>query len=185
MIYQSFSGDADGCEGRFTMRGGSLTAREGPLFRVTNAKGIISLSGVKLSVASGVLVCANAGRWGLSGANGGRAVLMAEAQMLVGKLICDEFSDAEVTLTNGSFLNGSVHGASLTLDATSTWSVTAESTVKALSIPDNRVNPVVARIVGNGHNIYYDATPTANAWLRGKIYALANGGFLMPRECRP
>lgn len=182
MLYQSFSGDADGREGRFAMRRGSFTAIEGPLFRVTNAKGIISLSGVKLSAASGVLVCANTGRWGLSGANGGHAVLNVERQTLVGNLVCDEFSAIEATLANGSVLNGGIHGASLTLDATSTWSLTEDSVVAALSVPENRTSPVVAHIIGNGHNIHYDAKLAANMWLDGKIYALSNGGFLLPSK---
>ena len=43
MIYQSFSGDAEGSEGTFTMTGGSLVyTANGPLFYVTNSTGIIN-----------------------------------------------------------------------------------------------------------------------------------------------
>ena len=51
MIYQSFSGDAEGQEGAFSMDGGSLSAAQGPLFFVNNTRGIIHLQNVKLSAA--------------------------------------------------------------------------------------------------------------------------------------
>jgi hypothetical protein len=71
MIYQSFSGDAEGQEGTFSMDGGSLSAAQGPLFFVNNTRGMIHLKDVKVSTASGVLVNAAASRWGRSGSNGG------------------------------------------------------------------------------------------------------------------
>jgi hypothetical protein len=65
LIYQSFSGDAEGLRGTFTMNNGSFTAKEGPLFFVTNTTAIINLTGVELTVTSGTLVKATAtDRWG-------------------------------------------------------------------------------------------------------------------------
>jgi hypothetical protein len=58
MIYQSFSGDAQGSDGIFTMTGGSLayTDDNAPLFYVTNTTGNITLKGVQVNAASGILV---------------------------------------------------------------------------------------------------------------------------------
>lgn len=178
MLYQSFSGDAEGRNGRFTMRGGSLTAAAGPVFRVTNAKGFISLTGVKLSAASGVLVCANGGRWGESGANGGRALLTAEAQVMDGDLVCDSISAVEASLTRGSVLTGKVGGASLSLDASSKWVVTGDSRVQTLAEEKGSV----ANIVGNGRVVTYNAALAANAWLKGRTLPLAGGGRLEPAK---
>ena len=75
MLYQSFSGDAQGSKRTFTQTGGSLTALTGPLFFVTNASGTVNLSGAKLSAASGILLKAGAASWGTTGSNGGTATL--------------------------------------------------------------------------------------------------------------
>ena len=80
MIHQSFSGDAEGREGTFNMDDGSLSAAQGPLFFVNNAKGIIHLRNVKLSAASGVLVNAAASSWGRIGSNGGHVELTGESK---------------------------------------------------------------------------------------------------------
>lgn len=48
MIYQSFSGDADAGNSRFTMNGGSLTNKQGHLFHVTNTNAVITLNSVNL-----------------------------------------------------------------------------------------------------------------------------------------
>jgi len=57
MLYQSFSGDAGIGTSIMTMTGGSLTAAEGPMFRVTNTAAVVELRGdAKLNAASGVLV---------------------------------------------------------------------------------------------------------------------------------
>ena len=76
------------------MDGGSLSAAQGPLFFVTNTRGIIHLQNVKLSAASGVLVNAAASRWGRSGSNGGHVELTAENQKLAGDITVDKVSSA-------------------------------------------------------------------------------------------
>ena len=80
MIFQSFSGDAQGSKGTFTMTGGtlSITGANSPLFYVNNSTGIITLKGVTVSETSGVLVKAAAGKWGTAGSNGGTVILTAD-----------------------------------------------------------------------------------------------------------
>jgi hypothetical protein len=181
MIYQSFSGDTEGRRGTFTMKGGSLTAEAGPLFYVTNTTGVILLQGVKLSAASGKLVEAGVGQWGTQGSNGGTAVLTADEQTLEGSLVCDESSSIAATLQHHSTLTGAVEGASLRLDETSVWNVTADSTVSILSDSAGLSGSQITNIVGNGHDVRYDASLSGNQWLRGKTYGLSKGGRLLPR----
>jgi uncharacterized protein (TIGR03437 family) len=182
MIYQSMSGDASGTRGVFTMTGGSLayTPAARPLFYVTDSTGVITLKSVAATANSGVLLKAASGDWGTAGANGGTAILTADAQALTGNMAADSSSSLTVTLKNGSSLTGSINaektakGADLTLDSTSTWSLTAGSYLSTLTAAS------VANIAGNGYNAYYDAALSGNAWLGGKTYSLTNGGSLLP-----
>ncbi|MBI5294791.1 MAG: hypothetical protein HY869_04900 [Chloroflexi bacterium] len=186
MIYQSFSGDAEGTNGVFTMTGGSLayTDPNGPLFYITNSTGNITLKGVTITAASGTLLQAAANeRWGASGANGGTAVLSADAQTLNGNLEADSLSTISATLQNGSTLTGAVNAensaksVTLTLDASSTWNVTADSYVTSLS-GTGISGTTVTNIVGNGFTVYYDAA--ACPGLNGQTYTLSGGGYLKP-----
>jgi hypothetical protein len=189
MLYQSFSGDAEGTEGSFTMNGGSLsdTDANSPLFYVTNATGTITLKGVDVSAKSGVLVKAEANdRWGTSGSNGGTAIVIADAQTLSGNLVADSISGLNLTLENGSSLTGAINAektakiVSVTLDKSSTWTVTADSYVTTFADADGISGTSITNIVGNGHNIYYDASSAANSALNGQTYDLVNGGQLAP-----
>lgn len=189
MLYQSMSGDAEGTEGAFTMTGGSLayTGANGPLFFVTNATGQIALSGVELTVTSGILAQAGAtDTWGTAGANGGNIVLTADAQTLDGDLVADEISTITLTLANGSTLAGAIdsadtaQSAALTLDASSSWSVTADSHLTTLADDAALDGTTITNITGNGHTVTYDAGNTANAWLNGGTYNLTGGGTLQP-----
>lgn len=189
MIYQSFSGDAQGSKGTFSMTGGtlSLTASGGPLFYVTNSTGIITLKGVNLTAASGILLEAAANdRWGQSGANGGTALLTADGQTLTGNLIADPISSITVTLKNGSVLTGafnadhSAKAANLTLDASSSWNVTADSHLTCLADSGGISGDTVTNITGNGRTVFYDKAACAD--LGGKTYSLVNGGYLTPEE---
>jgi hypothetical protein len=188
MIYQSMSGDAEGTEGTFTMSGGTLanTASTGPLFFVTNSTAYITLKGVEVSAGSGVLVEAGGTyQWGTSGANGGTVYLTADSQSLTGDFVTnDAISSISITLQNGSALSGAINTANttkeiqLTLDATSTWNVTADSYLTCLSDTDGISGSRVSNIIGNGHTVYYNAN--ACSTLGGQTYNLSGGGTLMP-----
>jgi hypothetical protein len=190
MIYQSMSGDAEGAQGTFTMTGGSLayTPTDGPLFYITNSTGVITLKGVSLTAGSGTLVKAAAGQWGNSGSNGGTVVLTADGQVLEGNLVADNFSSITATLKNGSSLAGAINAdhtakaASLSLDASSTWTVTADSYLTVLSDAAGLSGSTITNITGNGHAVYYDATNSANSGLGGNTYSLAGGGQLTPMK---
>jgi hypothetical protein len=50
--------------------------------------------------------------------------------------------------------------------------------VGVLSLADGRGQ--IARITGNGMNLYYDPAQPGNAYLNEESYALANGGMIIP-----
>ena len=180
MIYQSFSGDAEGQEGTFSMDGGSLSAAQGPLFFVNNTRGMIHLKDVKLSAASGVLVNAAASRWGRTGSNGGHVELTGDNQKLAGDITVDKVSSAKVDLKNHSVLGGAVQNAALALDATSEWNVSADSVLTSLTDADCLSGDGITNIHGNGHTVRYKADLASNQWLGGKTWKLADGGTLSP-----
>jgi hypothetical protein len=180
MIYQSFSGDAEGQEGAFSMDGGSLSAAQGPLFFVNNTRGIIHLHDVKLSAASGVLVNAAASRWGRTGSNGGHVELAADNQKLAGDISADKISSATVALKDHSVLTGAVQNTALALDTTSEWKVTADSSLTSLTDKDAVSGDTISNIHGNDHNIGYKTGLAANQWLGGRTWKLADGGTLSP-----
>jgi hypothetical protein len=187
MIYQSMSGDASGTQGTFSMTGGSLsdTGSGSPLFYVTNSTAIITLQGVTLRAASGVLVNAAAGNWGNSGSNGGTVNLTAISQDLSGDLNADPLSTIHLSLQKGASLVGAINAAhtalstSLSLDASSQWTVTEDSYLTSLS-GATITGTQVTNITGNGHNVYYDASNSANLALNGLTYSLVGGGSLSP-----
>jgi hypothetical protein len=176
MIFKSKSDDTTGTNGAFTMTDGSLTAAVGPLFYVTNSTGNINLTGVSVTVPSGILIQAAAAQCGASGCNGGKAIFTADRQTLTSDLVCDSISSITATLKNKSSLTGAINTAALTLDATSTWSVTGDSYLTGLTDDD----PTFANIDDNGHTIYYDSSLSANSWLGGDTYYLTDGGKITP-----
>lgn len=189
MIYQSMSGDAEGTEGTFTMIGGSLsyTSVTGPLFYVTNSTGNIDLSGVKVTVGSGLLVKASTGNWGTSGKNGGNANFTVGGQNLTGNMTADSYSTITAVLKNSSSLNGTINGAntgksvSLSMDATSSWTLTGTSYLTTLLDSSGVSGTSVTNITGNGYNVYYDSSAAGNSYLGGLTYSLVNGGQLLPK----
>ncbi|WP_433184785.1 hypothetical protein [Actinoallomurus sp. CA-150999] len=171
MLYQSFSGDAQVGTGAFVMDGGSLTAKGGDAFFIKNTKAVVIVkNGAVVRQSSGNLIDA---------ASKGYATFTADGERLTGDVITDASSTAAVTLKNHSTLTGKINKAALTLDSTSTWVVTADSTLTGLTDTAGISGGKVTNIVGNGHNVYYDSA--ANSGLGGKTYSLVNGGQLIPK----
>jgi hypothetical protein len=183
-LFQSIESQDEALTGSFSMTGGSLayTGQDGPLFYVTNTAGVINLGDVDISVASGVLLSANTAE---DGSVNTSAVINADQQVLEGDLIGDNASRIELNLQNGSTLTGAIDttnlakATSLTLDADSTWTVTADSFITKLTVVEDTIEDgTVLNIIGNGHTVYYNAN--ANTYLKGRIYSLSGGGFLKP-----
>ena len=161
MIYQSMSGDADSGTSAFTMTGGSLTSLSGHMFHVTNTHAVISLSGVTLNnEGSDILLSVCDDGW--NGASN-IAELNADAQSLTGTILVGDNSTLKLSLTNGSAFEGNISGeitnaegtqvstetgaVSVSLDETSTWTLTADTYITEFS--GNAGN-----VIGNGYTLY-------------------------------
>ena len=164
MIYQSMSGDADSGTSSFTMTGGSLTSKNGHVFHVTNTNAVINLSDVEIrnEDASGVFLSVCDDGW--NGA-GNVATLNADGQALSGTILVGSNSGLTLNLVNGSTFTGTVSGeivnakgdtvstevgtVDVTLDSTSTWSLTGDTYVSSFSGD-------TANISFNGYTLYVD-----------------------------
>ena len=139
MIYQSMSGDADSGTSAYTMTGGSLTSKNGHMFHVTNTHAVITLSGVTLVNEDDANVLLSVCDDGWSGASN-IAELNASGQALEGTILVGSNSTLTLSLTDGSSFVGAISGeianasgttvstevgsVSVTLDETSTWTLT-------------------------------------------------------------
>jgi hypothetical protein len=189
MVYQSMSGDAEGSSGTITLTGGSFkyTPTAGPLIYSTNATSYVNWNGVAVTNNSGVLAQAAAGNWGTSGSNGGHLVMVMNGQTLSGAMTADSISSLNVTLKNSSALTSAVNTAAtaktvaITMDATSTWTLAGNSYVTTLADSAGVSGSTITNITGNGYNLYYDATASANSYLASGTFTLVGGGYLLPK----
>ena len=164
MIYQSMSGDADSGTSAFTMTGGSLTSKNGHVFHITNTHAIISLENVAISNedSEGVLLSVCDDGW--NGAEN-NAELFAASQQLEGCILVGSNSKFSLTLTGGSGFVGSISGdiqnssgtavstevgeVSVTLDDTSTWTLTADTYITSFT-------GSASQVISNGYQLYVD-----------------------------
>ena len=148
MIYQSMSGDADSGTSSFVMTGGSLTSGNGHVFHVTNTNVVITLSDVTIinEDEENILLSVCADGW--SGA-GNIATLNASNQILSGTVLVGSDSELSLNLSDGSSFTGTVCGTiinakgttvstevgtvSVTLDSTSTWTLTGDTYITSFS----------------------------------------------------
>ena len=169
MIYQSMSGDADSGTSVFSMTKGSLTSKNGHVFHVTNTTTVINLTNVDITNedASNVLISVCDDGW--SGAKN-IATLNAANQILDGAVLVGSNSTLTLNLAEGSSLTGYVSGSikdaggstvssqvgtvNVTLDGTSTWTLTADSYITSFS-----GDP--AKIKANGYTLYVNGTALA------------------------
>ena len=162
MIYQSMSGDADSGTSHFTMTGGSLTSQNGHMFHVTNTHAVITLTGVELVNEDGENVLLSVCDDGWNGASN-IAELNAVNQALTGTILVGDNSTLTLNLTEGSTFEGAISGeivnakgdtvstevgtVSVTLDETSTWTLTADTYITEFS-----GDP--ANVIGGGYTLY-------------------------------
>ena len=161
LLYQSTSGDALEGKALFEASDSTLsTTITGPngsqvdsaMFYVTNTDAEIILKNTRLDYdpsANKLLAArANDHNWGTPGSNGGSVKLTAIAQPLNGNISCDGASSVAMYLTEGSIYTGAIlfsteyagdGGASLFMGADTKWTVTGDSTLKALSVPSGAV----------------------------------------------
>lgn len=187
MIYQSTSGDAAVGVGKLTSTDSTITSTStGEMFYVTNTDAEINLTNTTLNYTSNILLNAagnSTNNWGTPGSNGGKVTFNAIKQTLVGDINCDNISKVSLSLIDGSTLNGAIDTANtgdvtVSLDATSSWTVTKDSYVSAITDKSESLT----NIISNGHTIYYDSSNSNNSWLNGKTITLSDGGTLTPMK---
>lgn len=162
MIYQSMSGDADSGTSTFTMTGGSLTGKSGHMFHVTNTNAAINLSDVNIVNEDSDNILLSVCDDGWSGADN-IATLNATSQKLNGGILVGSDSTLTLNLTSGSTFNGYINGkitdatgksvsteagnVSVTLDESSTWTLTGDSYVTSF-------NGNASNVISNGYTLY-------------------------------
>ena len=178
ILYQSMSGDSEVGNSTFEMSGGTLTAKNGGMFYTTNTESTFVLSNVNIVNADDsefLLKCtgnSNQRGWGTAGANGADSHFTAIEQTMEGDVSWDSISKLDFYLTQGSTWTGAMiqdesnTGAggdgygSVYIDADSTWIVTGDSTVSALScagtMKDSEGNTV--SVVGTDGTVYVEGT---------------------------
>ena len=186
MLYQSTSGDATEGTAKFSASDSKLSSTSsGPMFYITNTDAEATLENTELTYNSDILARAsgnNTNNWGREGSNGGNFKLNGINQRLIGDVACDEISTVEVSLTKGSILKGTVNGENtgkevrISLDKDSRWELAGDSYLTSITDKDKDLE----NIASNGHNIYYDASDSANEWLDGETVELNGGGSLTP-----
>ena len=162
MIYQSMSGDADSGTSAFTMTGGTLTSKNGHVFHVTNTNAIITLNGVTIinEDSENILLSVCADGWS-GGSN--IAALNAIRQALSGTILVGSDSTLTLSLSDGSTFTGMISGeitnakgttvstavgtVNVTLDSTSTWTLTGDTYISSFT-------GEAANVISNGYTLY-------------------------------
>ncbi|WP_281703017.1 beta strand repeat-containing protein [Cryptobacterium curtum] len=157
IIYQSTSGDAESTTGEralFQATDSTLSSaiESGAMFYVTNTSADVVLSNTTLdfdSSAANLLLAAgnDSNNWGSAGSNGATLNFTGIGETMSGVIQADTISQANVYLLDSTNWTGAasiVDNANATstkddnltinVDATSTWTVTADSTVSNLNV---------------------------------------------------
>ena len=170
----------------------SAQSNPATLFSVSGTKAAIALTDVTVAnntatTTNGQGTLLTVGRSSTANSNAGIAAFTVQGTKLTGDVIVDGASTAALSLLKddagtGSLLTGAINSAnagkavSLTLDESSTWTVTATSYLTSLiglDVSDNTVN----NIDGGGHCVYYSGSIGGSG---KQVYALSGGGFLAP-----
>ena len=77
-------------------------------------------------------------------------------------------------------LQGRITTAALTIDGSSVWKVTGNSTFSAIVDSAGISGSYITNVIGNGHTVTYNAGLAANKALGARTYKLAGGGELKP-----
>lgn len=164
-----------------TMSGGGLNVTNGDAFYFdgssgNTAKGTVTVrEDATISASTGCLVNA------VSPATANFTVQNSD---LAGNIISTGSSTLNVSLLESASLTCAINNSNtatlvtLTMDCSSTWTVTANSHINGLITNPCISGTSVSNITGNGNNVYY--TTFANPSLNGLAYSLVSGGYLLP-----
>ena len=163
MIYQSMSGDADVGEATFSAEGGSITAKTGDMFYITNTDCEITLKDVAFTLADDIFLRVEGNSssrgWGTEGANGGDVTLTADSQEFTGNILVDEISSLALTMKNGTSYEGAINPdgdggtVDVTLDDNSTWTLTGDSYITSFDGDTSNITANGYRLYVNGEQV--------------------------------
>ena len=156
-LYQSMSGDAASGEAVFTSKNSTITTNKGDSFYVTNTTATINLENNKIvnNDNSGNFLRIQKDSWGNSGSNGGTVTLNLTNQEVVGNIVVDSISKLTINIKSNSSIKGAINNGNegevnLTLDKTSSITLTANTYVKSLTNEDT----TNSNINLNGYKLY-------------------------------
>ncbi|KAJ5798863.1 uncharacterized protein N7503_006368 [Penicillium pulvis] len=141
-----------------------------------------------INTTSGILVAANYSQvtqdftyFADSTAPAEATVSVSECD-LTGDLVAYNGSSISWTLGNYSSWTGSAYSGyekayfSVSLDATSTWTLTRDTVLTNFTDTDT----TFSNIHSKGFNLYYDSSAKGSQWLKGSTKKMNGGGFLKP-----
>ena len=156
-LYQSMSGDAASGEAIFTSKNSTITTNKGDSFYVTNTTATINLENNKIinNDTTGNFLRIQKDSWGNSGINGGTVTLNLTNQKVEGNIVVDSISKLTMNLTNNSSFKGTINNSntgevSLTLDKTSSITLTGDTYIKSLTNADSSNSNINL----NGYKLY-------------------------------
>ena len=156
-LYQSMSGDAQEGTATFTSKNSTITTNKGDSFYVTNTKATIYLENNKIinNDKTGNFLRIQKDSWGNSGSNGGVVTLNCTNQEIEGNIVVDSISSLTMNLSNNSSYKGTINNTkegeiSITIDKTSTLTLTGDSYIKSLRNEDS----TNSNINLNGYKLY-------------------------------
>ena len=156
-LYQSMSGDAANGEAVFTSKNSKITTNKGDSFYVTNTTATINLENNNIvnNDTNGNFLRIQKDSWGTTRSNGGVVTLNLTNQEANGDIAVDSISKLTMNLSNNSTFKGSINNSnegevSLTLDKTSSITLTKNTYIKSLTNSDS----TNSNINLNGYKLY-------------------------------
>ena len=156
-LYQSMSGDAADGVAVFTSKNSNIVTNKGDSFYVTNTTATINLENntITNNDPDGNFIRIQKDSWGKEGSNGGDVTLNLTNQEVVGNIVVDSISKLTMKLSNGSTYKGTINSSnegeiSITLDKSSSITLTGDSYIKSLSNEDT----TNSNINLNGYKLY-------------------------------
>jgi hypothetical protein len=160
-----------------SINGGSLNVTGGDAFYITGETG--NAASAVITLSNGASISASTGKI-INVLSSSTASLTADGETLSGILYADATSTLNVTLKNSTTLQGKAQKTGITMDASSSWTLTGNSILTTFIDPSGVSGTTITNVTGNGYSIHYDSSLTANQYLGGKVYSLVNGGVLTP-----
>ncbi|MBR6961198.1 hypothetical protein IKH79_00325 [Candidatus Saccharibacteria bacterium] len=160
-LYQSMSGDAATGKAVFAAKNSTITTNKGDSFYVTNTTAEINLENNTIvnNDDTGNFLRIQKDSWGKSGSNGGTVTLNMTNQKATGNIVVDSISKLTMNLANGSSFSGAINSGNtgeveLTLDSSSSMTLTGDTYVKSLTNADTTNSNIHA----NGYKLYVNGT---------------------------